>query len=192
VEIWLIRHGETEWTITRQHTGWNDIPMTERGRESARAVGKYLSKRKFQLVLASPLQRAFETCRLAGYGEVARVEPDLREWNYGDYEGRTPDEIRASIPDWSIWKYGVSGGETIEQVADRARRTLDSIDQVDGDVAIFAHGHFLRILASCWVGLPPVAGQYFLFDPASISVLGFERGRKVFQRWNFSPEDCIK
>src|SRR5262249_2034634 len=135
--VWLIRHGETEWSLSGAHTGRTDLPLTENGRNNGRAVGRYLAGRPFALVLTSPLSRAMETCRLAGYGDVAQVEPNLREWDYGDYEGRTTNDIRKDRPGWSLFKDGVVNGETVEQVGARADAVLARAKQVDGDVALF-------------------------------------------------------
>jgi broad specificity phosphatase PhoE len=186
--LWLIRHGETEWSLSGAHTGRTDIPLTPAGEAKAAAIGRYLNGRKFALVLTSPLQRARETCRLAGYGDVAQLEPDLMEWSYGEYEGRTSAEIRQEIPGWNIWINGVSGGETVEQVGARARRVIGRATAYEGDVALFAHGHVLRILTACWLGLEPAAGRLFAFDTACLSVLGYEREIRVIERWNESPE----
>jgi probable phosphoglycerate mutase len=185
--LWLIRHGETEWSRSGAHTGRSDISLTATGEAHAAAIGKYLNGKQFALVLCSPLRRARETCMLAGYGDVAELEPNLMEWNYGAYEGRTSDDIRKEIPGWNIWINGVRGGETVEQVGDRARLVIDRACSAGGDVALFAHGHVLRILAACWLGLPPVAGRLFAFDTACLSVLGYERDTRVIQRWNRSP-----
>jgi len=186
--LWLMRHGETEWSRSGAHTGRTDIPLTVVGEARATAIGRYLNGRKFALVLTSPLQRARETCRLAGYGDVAQLEPDLMEWSYGAYEGRTSAEIRQEIPGWNIWINGVSGGETVEQVGARARRVIERASATEGDVALFAHGHVLRILTACWLGLEPAGGRLFAFDTACLSVLGYEREIRVIERWNESPE----
>ena len=186
--LWPIRHGETEWSRSGAHTGRTNIPLTPAGEAKAAAIGRYLGGMKFALVLVSPLQRARETCRLAGYGDVAKPEPDLMEWSYGAYEGRTSAEIRQEVPGWNIWLNGVSGGETVEQVGARARRVIERASAVEGDVALFAHGHVLRILTACWLGLEPAAGRLFAFDTASLSVLGYEREIRVIERWNESPE----
>lgn len=188
-ELWLVRHGETEWSRTGQHTGRTDIPLTETGREQARAIGRRLAGREFALVLTSPLGRARETCELAGFGARARVEPNLREWDYGDYEGRTTAEIRAERPDWSLWRDGVPGGETIAQVAERARAALAETGAAEGDALLFAHGHLLRILAACWVGLPAEAARLLALGTASISSLGYERDTRVITRWNLSASE---
>jgi broad specificity phosphatase PhoE len=188
-EIWLIRHGETEWSRSGAHTGRTDIPLTAEGRERAAAIGRYLAGRRFALVLVSPLERARETCSLAGYGDVAQVEPNLREWDYGDYEGRTTAEIRKAVPGWSLWKDGVPNGETIQQVAARAEAVIARALAADGDVALFAHGHVLRILAARWIGLPPDAGRLLALDTASVSRLGYERETQVITRWNLSVSE---
>jgi len=187
-KLWLIRHGETEWSRSGAHTGRTDLPLTPAGEIKAAAIGRYLRGRKFAVVLTSPLQRARETCRLAGYGDAAQLEPDLMEWSYGAYEGRTSAEIRQGVPGWNIWVNGVVGGETVEQVGTRARRVIERASAAGGDAALFAHGHVLRILTACWLGLEPAAGRLFAFDTACISVLGYEREIRVIQRWNESPE----
>jgi broad specificity phosphatase PhoE len=184
VRLWLMRHGETEWSLSGAHTGRTDIPLTERGRENARRMGDLLKGRTFALVLTSPMVRARDTCTLAGYGHMAETEPDLREWDYGDYEGRSTVDIRRSRPGWELWKDGVINGESVQQVGARARRVIDRAAGVSGDVALFAHGHILRILASCWVGLSPDCGRHFALDTASVSVLGHERDTRVFSKWN--------
>jgi broad specificity phosphatase PhoE len=184
-ELWLVRHGETEWSRSGAHTGRTDIPLTEAGRAAAVAIGRKLAGR-FAVALTSPLERARETCRLAGFGDVAQIEPNLREWDYGDYEGRTTAEIRAERPGWSLWDDGPLHGEPIEQVAARARAVLARAEAAGGDVLLFAHGHILRILAACWLDLPPQAGRLFSLGTASLSVLGYERETKVIARWNLS------
>jgi broad specificity phosphatase PhoE len=185
--LWLIRHGETEWSLSGAHTGRTDLPLTKAGEERAAALRQYLAGRQFALVLTSPLNRARETCRIAGYGEVAQIEPNLLEWNYGDYEGRTTADIRKQVPNWDLWTAGVPNGETIEQVASRARIVIERAGRAGGDVALFAHGHILRILAACWLGLPPAAGRLFALDTGSLSLLGYERDTHVIQRWNQTP-----
>jgi broad specificity phosphatase PhoE len=189
-ELWLVRHGETEWSRSGAHTGRTDIPLTDAGRANAAAVGRYLANRRFALVLVSPMQRARETCRIAGY-ENALIDPDLSEWDYGDYEGRTTQEIQAERPGWSLWTDGVPNGETAVQVAARAERViaraLAATDGAEADVALFAHGHILRILTARWLGLPPEDGRLFALGTASISTLGYERETQVITRWNLSP-----
>ena len=188
-QIYLIRHGETEWSLSGAHTGSTDIPLTEKGRQQAAALGKFLSTRKFAIVLASPLSRALETCRLAGYGDAAQIDPDLREWSYGDYEGRTTAEIRKERPDWSLWSDGVPHGESIGGVAARAEAVIARIATASGDVALFAHGHILRILTARWLGLDPAAARFFAMGTASIGTLGYERETRVITRWNLSPSE---
>ena len=185
-EIWLIRHGETAWSLSGQHTGRTDLPLTAVGKREAEELGRYLAGRPFALVLTSPLQRAHETCRLAGYGGVAQIEPDLCEWDYGAYEGRTSAQIQESVPGWTIWESPVPQGETIQQVAARASRVIERAAKAGGHVALFAHGHLLRILTACWLGLPPDAGRLFALGTASVSVLGYERETRVIARWNIA------
>ena len=187
-ELWLIRHGETEWTISGAHTGRTNIPLTLLGREKAEAIAEYLGGRKFSLVLTSPLERARETCRIAGYGDVAIVDNDLSEWDYGDYEGLKTAQIREKRPHWTLWRDGVPGGETIEQVAARAERVIARSLAEGGPVALFAHGHLLRILAACWLRLAPDAARLFALGTGSVSTLGFERDTRVLLRWNRSFE----
>jgi broad specificity phosphatase PhoE len=182
--IWLVRHGETEWSKSGQHTGRTDIPLTATGEQQGKALGRHLAGRQFALVLTSPLGRARETCRLAGFAGSAQVTDDLLEWNYGIYEGRTTAAVRADQPGWSIWTTTVAQGETVEQVGERARRVIERADAVAGDVALFAHAHILRILAACWMGLPPIHGRNLTLSTASISVLGYERETRVLQIWN--------
>ena len=182
--LWLIRHGETEWSVAKRHTGRTDIALTATGERQAAALGRHLARRAFALVLCSPLQRARETCRLAGYSDVATCTDDLLEWDYGAYEGRTTSEIRTEVPGWSIWTGGVPGGETIDQVGNRAEQVIKQALAVDGDVALFAHAHILRILTACWLGLSPAAGRLFALNTASVSVLGHERETRVISVWN--------
>jgi broad specificity phosphatase PhoE len=182
--LWLVRHGETEWSKSGQHTGRTDIPLTATGERQGKALGRHLAGRRFALVLTSPLQRARETCRLAGLAGVAEICDDLREWDYGIYEGRTTDAVRAEQPGWSIWTTTVAQGESVEQVGRRAQRVIERADAVPGDVALFAHAHVLRILAACWMGLPPAHGRHLTLTTASLSVLGYERETRVVQVWN--------
>jgi broad specificity phosphatase PhoE len=183
-QIWLVRHGETEWSASGQHTGRTDIPLTPTGERQATALGRLVAQHPFALVLSSPLGRARETCRLAGYGDVAVITDDLREWDYGDYEGRKTTDIRKGVPGWTIWAGPVPGGETIEQVAERTRRVIDRAVAATGDVALFAHGHVLRVLAATWLGLPPDGGRLLALGTASLSVLGYEREARVITSWN--------
>ena len=185
--IWLIRHGETEWSLSGQHTGRTEIPLLELGERRAVAVGRELGGKKFALVLTSPRKRARETARLAGYGGVAEVDDDLQEWDYGAYEGITTQDIQKAAPGWSIWQGPVPQGETIEQVAARADRAIRRAEGIDGEVAFFAHGHILRVLAARWLGLSPKDGALFALDTGSISTLGYERETAVISEWNFVP-----
>jgi broad specificity phosphatase PhoE len=182
--IWLVRHGETEWSKSGQHTGRTDIPLTATGEHQGKALGRHLAGRQFALVLTSPLGRARETCRLAGFAAGAEVSDDLLEWNYGIYEGRTTAAVRAEQPGWSIWTTPVPEGESVEQVGERARRVIERADAASGDVALFAHAHFLRILGACWIALPPIHGRNLTLGTASLSLLGYERETRVIQVWN--------
>jgi broad specificity phosphatase PhoE len=188
--FWLVRHGETEWSRIGRHTGRMDIDLTEAGCLQAVSVGVRLRVLvpAPALVLVSPLLRAQQTCAMAGYLESAETEPDLAEWNYGDYEGRTSAEIRVDRPGWNLWNDGVVGGETVNDVGRRADRVIERVRQVDGDVMAFAHGHLLRILAARWVGLPPVGGRVLALSPGSISALGYEREIPVLRSWNECAE----
>jgi broad specificity phosphatase PhoE len=181
--IFLIRHGETEWSKNGNHTGRTDLPLTERGVEQAVRLKEILDDFKFSMVLTSPLLRARKTAELAGF-EDALPEPNVMEWDYGIFEGKKTLEMRAEIPDWSIWKAEISGGESLEQVAERAYQVIERITRGEGDVAIFTHGHFSRIFAACWLRQPPILGRSLALDTASVSVLGYERATRVIQRWN--------
>jgi broad specificity phosphatase PhoE len=183
-EVVLVRHGETEWSRDGKHTGRTDVPLTDEGRRQAAALGGYLGSRRFALVLTSPLARAKETCRLAGLEDVAQERTDLVEWDYGAYEGRTTAEIREERPGWTLWGDGVPGGETAQEVGVRADRLIVELRGADGDAAVFAHGHFLRVLAARWLGLEPADGRLFALDTATISVLGYERETPVVRLWN--------
>jgi len=186
-QVYLVRHGETAWSRSGQHTGRTDVPLTDLGREHARAIGRWLAGRQL-LTLTSPLGRARETCELAGYAASAQVEPDLREWDYGIYEGRTTREIREEVPDWSVWGAPIVDGESLEQLGERARRVIARVlEAAPSDVALFAHGHILRVLAACWIELPPVGGSHLALDTASVSVLGYEREARVISLWNLQP-----
>jgi broad specificity phosphatase PhoE len=189
MKLWLIRHGETEWSLSGAHTSRTDIPLTERGKQRAAKIHDYLAQRKFSLVLTSPLQRARETCRIAGYADVAKIEENLREWDYGIFEGRTTADIRKDQPDWSIWDSPVPEGEPVEHVAARAQKVIDRALQAGGDVALFAHAHILRILAATWLGLEPRGGRLFALGTGSVSTLGFERETRVISTWNRSLEE---
>jgi probable phosphoglycerate mutase len=184
--IWLIRHGQTEWSLSGAHTGRTDLPLTDAGRRNAIAVGHWLAGRKFSLVLTSPLSRARETCRLAGYGDAAQIDANLCEWDYGNYEGRTTADIRKGLPEWSLWRDGPLHGETVEQVGVRAEAVLARVSQSAGDAALFAHGHILRILTARWLGLPSDCGRMFALSTASVSMLGYERDTRVISLWNLT------
>lgn len=185
-EIWLIRHGDTEWTVSGAHTGRSDIPLTAEGEKTAIAAGRLIAGQRFALVLTSPLQRARRTCELAGFGGVAQIEPNLMEWDYGKYEGLTSDQIRATRPGWVIFRDGPLGGETIEQVAARARLVIERALQADGDVALFAHGHILRILTACWLEVAPNDGRLIALSAGGVSTLGHEHETRVIVRWNLT------
>jgi broad specificity phosphatase PhoE len=189
LQLWLIRHGETEWSLSGAHTSRTDIPLTERGKERAAKIRDYLAQRKFSLVLTSPLLRARETCRIAGYADGAQIEENLREWDYGIFEGRTTADIRKDQPDWSIWDSPVPEGEPVEHVAARAQKVIDRALQAGGDVALFAHAHILRILAATWLGLEPRGGRLFALGTGSVSTLGYERETRVISTWNRSLEE---
>jgi broad specificity phosphatase PhoE len=183
-EVVLVRHGETEWSRTGKHTGRTDVELTEQGRRQAEALGAVLSGRRFAVVLTSPLRRASETCRLAGYGDVAVVRDELREWDYGVYEGRKTVEIREERPGWTLWRDGVPEGETADEVGGRADRVIAELRSLEGDAAVFAHGHVLRVLGARWIGLEATAGRLFALDTATVCVLGYERETAVLRVWN--------
>ena len=182
--VFLIRHGETEWSVTGQHTGRTDIPLTEEGCRQAKRLGARLAGERFGLVLVSPLSRARETARLAGFGDVAEVEPDLIEWDYGAYDSLTAADIRRDRPGWTPWEGGFPGGETLDDLAARADRVLQRVGAADGDVALFAHGHILRVIAARWLEQPAIAGSRYYLATATLSVLGRERETAVIERWN--------
>lgn len=180
----LVRHGATDWSQAGRHTGWTDLPLNEDGRAQAATLAQPLSRWSFSTVLCSPLQRARQTCELAGYLDRAEFDADLREWHYGDYEGLTTAEIRERRPGWTIWSGGVLNGETIEQVADRADRVISRVQQLSGDVAVFAHGHFLRVLASRWIHQAPLLAQHLNLSTATISQVGWEHDWPSITLWN--------
>jgi broad specificity phosphatase PhoE len=184
-QVYLVRHGETEWARLGRHTGRTDIPLTDVGREQARDLGRRVGDHPFALVLTSPLSRAAETARLSGF-PAAEPDDDLREWDYGAFEGRTTADIRAEIPDWSIWTGPWQAGETARQVGARADRVIARCldPSVDGDALLFAHGHFLRVLTARWLGLPARRGALFALGTATIGVLGWERSNRVVETWN--------
>ena len=182
--IYVIRHGETQWSLSGQHTGVTDIPLTENGRNQARLLQPLLANESFALVLTSPLQRAKDTCTLSGLSDGAEVDPDLMEWNYGDYEGITTKQIHAQAPGWLIFNDGAPQGESPEQVGSRADRIIAKIQSVQGDVALFAHGHIFRVLVARWLDLPPQAGRNFLLDTGTLNILGYYRGHPAVKTWN--------
>jgi broad specificity phosphatase PhoE len=184
VEIVLVRHGETEWSRDMRHTGLTDIPLTDVGREEARMLRPSLAQWNFVRVYTSPLSRAAETCRLAGLADGARTTDALLEWDYGEYEGITTREIRTTRPDWFLWRDGCPGGETADEVGARLDPLIAELKSIDGDVALFAHGHLLRVLTARWLGLPPQDGRLFALSTATLSVLGYERETEVIRRWN--------
>jgi broad specificity phosphatase PhoE len=183
-EVVLVRHGQTEWSLSGQHTGRTDIPLTGEGRRNGEAIRERLAGREFERVITSPLARAAETCRLAGFGDVSEVRDELLEWNYGEYEGLTTPEIREQRPDWLLWRDGCPGGETAAEVGARADRLIAELRGLDGDAALFAHGHLLRVLAARWVELPPEDGGRLALSTAAICVLGWEREVPVIWLWN--------
>ncbi|MET0815995.1 MAG: histidine phosphatase family protein [Solirubrobacteraceae bacterium] len=183
-ELWLVRHAETAWSKAKRHTGRTDIELTDAGREAARALAERLDGPAFGAVLTSPLARARETCELAGFGARAEARDELLEWHYGAYEGLTTEQIRAARTDWYLWRDGCPGGESAFDVARRVDGLIDELLGRDAPSLLFAHGHVLRVLAARWIGLPPGDGGVLALDPASVSVLGFERSVRVLRRWN--------
>ena len=184
-DVVLIRHGETTWSASGQHTGRTDLPLTERGRRQAQALGVAVAALPVARTLTSPLRRATETCHLAGLDGT--VVEDLREWDYGDYEGRTTAEIREEVPGWTVWDGPVPGGERLEEVAARADRVLSDLVGAGEVVAVVSHGHFLRVLAARWLELPAVEGRRLLLDTATLCLLGTDRGVRAIRRWNAAP-----
>ena len=184
--IYLARHGETAWSVTGQHTGLTDLPLTERGERNALRLGQRLAGSVFAKVLTSPLQRAVRTCELAGFGAVAEVDPDLVEWNYGDYEGLRTAEIHAVRPGWQLFRDGCPNGESPQDVGARADRVVSRVRAFKGDVLIFSSGHFLRVFAARWLGLEPFAGKLFMLDTASLSALSYEHdlSSPAIRFWN--------
>ena len=184
--VYLARHGETAWTISGQHTGLTDLPLTAQGELEAVRLGRRLEKLTFASVLTSPLRRAVRTCELAGFGSAAVVEPDLAEWDYGAYEGRTSADIRAERPDWQLFRDGCPAGESPAEVGARADRVVRRVRGIGGDALIFSSGHFLRVLAARWLGLDPGAGRYFVLGTASLSAVGYEHDRTepVIRLWD--------
>jgi broad specificity phosphatase PhoE len=184
VTVVLVRHGETEWSSSGRHTSYTDVPLTDHGRDEARPLAARLAGIDFALVLTSPRERARETCELAGLGDQCEVTDDLAEWDYGEYEGRTTADIRVSVPDWTIFSHGAPGGETAEQVAARADRVITRAERAGGLVAMFSHGHFLRVLGARWIGLAASGGARLGLDTATLSFLGHERDQHVLRMWN--------
>jgi probable phosphoglycerate mutase len=184
--IYVARHGETAWSLSGQHTGLTDLPLTENGERNARALGQRLKGHTFARVFTSPLQRARRTCELAGFGNVAAVDRELVEWNYGDYEGLTSADIHKKRPDWQLFRDGCPGGESVAEVGARADRVLTRLKAIDGDVLIFSSGHISRVLGARWIGLEPAGGKLLLLSTASLSILGYEHGKgdPVLRLWN--------
>ena len=189
-ELWLIRHGETEWSLNRKHTSRTDVGLTEHGRQRAEELRDYLAGTEFAGVFTSPMKRARETCAIAGFGDVAKVDEGLMEWDYGVHEGRTTTEIRAESPGWSVWKDEIVDGETGERVGERADGVIERALAVGGGrVALFAHAHILRVLAARWIGLEARDGRLFVLGTGSVSVLGWERETRVIEAWNRGFEE---
>jgi broad specificity phosphatase PhoE len=184
VNVFAIRHGETAWSRSGQHTSTTDILLTDNGRRLAERMRPALAKNAFGLILCSPMQRARQTCELAGLSDKAVIDPDLVEWNYGGYEGLTPKQIQESAPDWLIFRDGCPGGEAPEQVGARVDRMIVRSRAVDGDVALFGHGHVLRVLVARWIGLPAGGGQHFLLDPCTLCVLSYYYKTPAVRIWN--------
>ena len=183
-KVYLIRHGETEWTQSKQHTGLTDIPLTEEGKEQAKWLKTQLGDLQFKKVFCSPLERAKTTCEIAGFSKEAEVDPDLVEWDYGDYEGKTTEEIRKIDPKWTIFSKGAPNGESVGDVENRAQRVISKVGAIPGDVALFSSGHFSRVLAAKWLRLTVAEGRLFLLSTASLSILGYERETPVLSLWN--------
>jgi probable phosphoglycerate mutase len=183
-QIVLVRHGQTEWSKAGKHTSRTDLPLIEEGRERAKSLSSELAQWSFSVVLSSPLRRARETCELAGFGDRAELEDDLREWDYGEYEGLTTPEIRAKNPGWNLWHDGCPGGELPGEVAARADRVLARLRAAGGDALVFAHGHILRVVTARWLSMGPEAGARFALAAGALSVLGYERETEVLSRWN--------
>ena len=189
--VYLARHGETAWTLSGQHTGLTDLPLTERGERNARRLGERLRGVTFAKVFTSPLQRATRTCELAGFGAVAEIDRDLLEWNYGEYEDRRTTDIHKERPEWQLFRDGCPGGESPNQVGARADRVVHRMRAIKGDVLVFSSGHFLRVLAARWLGLEPTAGRFFLLSTASVSALSYEHNlfEPVIQLWNHTRHE---
>jgi probable phosphoglycerate mutase len=181
--LFAVRHGETEWSLSQQHTGRTDIPLTDKGRDRAKRVGDALAGQQFELVLTSPFSRARDTAALAGFPR-AEVVDDLREWDYGDYEGLKTLDIRKDRPGWFLWNDGVPNGESIDEVAARADRVITRVRSVEGDVLVFAHGHILRVVAARWLEMDPRFGRHLILSPATLSILAHEREAPALETWN--------
>ncbi len=190
-EILLLRHAETEWSRDGRHTGRTDVPLTERGRDAARALAERLRGRRFALVLVSPLRRARETCELCGLGADAQPREDLLEWDYGEYEGLTTAQIQAVRPGWSLWRDGCPGGESAADVGARADRVIDELRAAEGDAAVISHGHMLRVLGARWIGLEPAQGARLGLSTAATCVLGYERATPILALWNETAADDL-
>ena len=184
MNVFAIRHGETAWSLTGQHTGTTDISLTDNGRRSAERIRRVLAGNAFGLVLCSPMRRARETCELAGFGDKAVIDSDLVEWNYGEYEGLTPEQIHEVAPGWLIFRDGCPGGEAPEQVGTRVDRVIARSRTVDGDIALFGHGHMLRVLVARWIGLSASGGQHFLLDTGTLGILSYYREIPAVRIWN--------
>src|SRR5215831_13355234 len=189
--VYLARYGETAWTISHQHTGKTDLPLTPEGEAEATRLGQRLQGLTFAVVLTSPLRRAVRTCELAGFGSAAEIDADLVEWNYGAYEGRTTADIHAERPDWQLFRDGCPGGESPDQIGARADRVVRRLRAIQGNTLLFSSGHFLRVFAARWLGLEPGAGRYFLLSTASLSAVGYEHDRSepVIRLWDESPRE---
>ena len=183
-EIYLVRHGQTEWSLSGQHTGTTDIPLTEQGVKHAEALGERLRGHSFGAVYSSPLSRAIETCRLVGLGDQVVERPDLVEWNYGEYEGLTTKKIRETVPGWTIWSHPTPGAETAAEIGARVDGVVEDLAASESDAAVFAHGHVLRVLGARWIGLPPEGGALLALSTATLSILGWERENRVIRLWN--------
>lgn len=183
-EIWLIRHGETAWSLSGQHTGRTDIALTDNGREQARSLVPVLANQQFDVVLSSPMSRATQTCQLAGLGDRVTITPDLHEWDYGIYEGRTTAEIQKTDPDWSVWRSPIPQGEDLARIEQRAGSVIEALLQLRGRVALFSHAHFLRALGGYWASGSAALGEHLYLETASVSVLGFDHDARAIRRWN--------
>ena len=189
VNLYLIRHGQTEWALSGQHTGKTDIPLTDDGRHQAERLRTPLSRLNFSMVLSSPRARALETAKLAGFGSHVEVRDELAELDYGDYEGLTTTQIRERVPEWTIWTHPCPNGETLDQAAQRCRKVIDMVGIASGNILIFAHGHILRILAATWLELPPSEGKHLILETGTISILAHEHETPAIKAWNCTAEE---